>query len=619
MGEEIQKSGAEAAKQKEKTQTIPESSEQWKEFEEKFGKQFKDLIEIFKEKMGHEDKIVRNKAQLGYQKLVHFISSRDQKIREEFLYRVSKFNSEEVNRLVNGISESAELDQEGIQASQLFEFFQGSKWKSYGLTDMKHCVEYITSTRAVFNDSKNQEKLGAASYLEWIEKNVDFINKEKLKINQINYLLKLAGIGLVPGTLNEKTFEVMPKPLLSDLEEAQFPPEYVLQAKTIMDPNKEGYERRQDLRFFAVIFASDYYQALSKEWGDKLIFTFINATCPSGSRTPEHAAQAIAFIKDPAFNSILNISKYSPIPPENDPQLCIAAGRSLYFNLNNKEYSGGLEMMARRAFQEVMNAREKYGETKLFEDVVLFSNNEVGYQNSEDQKERESNKQRFASDELLSNMKKETKSFNYQIAPPDSDYVPSITSGKNGKTYDTQRSNFNGDPKKFRLMVESEIINTPLGKTFIFKGHGLPDTFYFSDKQTMSATEFADLLKKRYEKNPPKAEAKPDIFMFSSCHSSEFFRKVNDALGKTKTHAIFVQGAEYGYYGYSGDDFGLNLEKNYLDNVTLNLLLEIKNRELRKKNALMNNAGIYLRLGELPMQIGKKEGFLENQPHERAA
>lgn len=254
----------------------------------------------------------------------------------------------------------------------------------------------------------------------------------------------------------------------------------------------------------------------------------------------------IKLLSDPALKNILKISDtwIQPMPSSKRKliKFKVMIARNLYFK--------GLPITKQNVQNEFKNIREYIS---AYSSLPLFLNRNVVFV-AHNEKIGKKKRNRFGTDATINSIKGQSENFNL-IRPKDT--LPSL--------------------KRKKAQMLNLIANSPPPFTFVFDGHGGPNALYLSEgkiknkkpqetQNTIKITyqEFAKALKKRRKKYPN--ESNP-IFIFSSCYSHTFLRKVYAAVGRRKSNMVSLGVSEYNQYGFSdySSKYGCKFMENILD------------------------------------------------------
>ncbi len=132
--------------------------------------------------------------------------------------------------------------------------------------------------------------------------------------------------------------------------------------------------------------------------------------------------------------------------------------------------------------------------------------------------------------------------------------------------YEAYMKKLIADIDEKRQQVYKDIEFSPPPHTFIFSGHGLPDSFALTNSDKISYTGFATALRKRYEKFKGQSPLlQKDVFIFGSCYSTNLTMNTDAALKGTDYRPIFIATNEYGQVGYGDPE--LKTGSKFLEHV----------------------------------------------------
>lgn len=340
--------------------------------------------------------------------------------------------------------------------------------------------------------------------------------------------------------------------------------------KDLRDVQKNEWQQKQ----FASVEQKDYILGLCKTGVEKYTLGKLLIRSPYVSDSPEKIKE---FWEDPALEGMLQvkaewIKKDHPLMKEviqsGGEELAMAQMRAMIARNLFFRKVPITELTAKEEFGRVVEARERYKDMNLFKDrnVLLAAHEEnlkdMPGKGAETKKwfEVESGDSHvFAKKALQEAMKKQVGAKgDLQVVRPESE--------------GTKPEEHMKRLREAKADILNKIKNTPPPFTFVFDGHGGPDSLFLSHGQIegfrpgqgaeqakviemrntikISAEELAAALKMRQEKFAEQYAASPqnkDVLVLACCFNANFIRNVYDKMG-TATKPIAVGQSEYGQY-----------------------------------------------------------------------
>lgn len=260
------------------------------------------------------------------------------------------------------------------------------------------------------------------------------------------------------------------------------------------------------------------------------------------------------FITDPALETAMRIQEEwikSPAPRNKKEmrQYQMMIGRNFFASGTSID-----EQNVKNEYREILQRKESLKNTPLFQ-----GRNVVFAAHSEQRDKDLGDGPRFGRDEIITSIENQGGSV-FDIRPKEEE-----------KELETAKQEF-----------LASITDTPPPATFLLRGHGKEDSFYFFGGEIegvdengnkikedlevkVSVEEFSQALVARYKNFPELKKVslcKRDIFVFGACLQTNFIKAVAESSKGKFPMPIMLSKSEYGQYGFSGES---DIGSDFLD------------------------------------------------------